>query len=160
LFGYNQTTAKAIITLKYKLKGSADQLIDQLVNLRPVKHPLVTYWQRQSASLVPIPSHKSRYRWRGFELSQVMATKLGRLFNLPVKTPLDRHRPSRLFITLGRSARYKQLKQAFRLTDKPPSVAVLIDDVITTGATIRSAAVCLYRGGAKEVWFVSLTGRI
>jgi predicted amidophosphoribosyltransferase len=52
--------------------------------------------------------------------------------------------------------RFRNMRGAFSVIKKPPSRVLLLDDVLTTGATLRSAALCLLQAGAERVDVVVL----
>lgn len=103
--------------------------------------------------LVPMPLHPARYRERGFNQSALIARWLGG----PMKASLiRRHRntpPQR-----GRSAadRRVALHNAFRLQQPPPRIVTLVDDVITTGASLAAVADCLRQGGVERIEVIAL----
>ncbi len=103
--------------------------------------------------VMPVPLHKTRLKERGFNQSLLIAREISRL----QKTPLDyanlrRIRPTDPQVRLSAKERPKNVKGAFAL-EKPNTVrgktVLLVDDVYTTGATIRECAVVLNRAGAK-----------
>lgn len=104
--------------------------------------------------LVPVPLHPARLRWRGFNQSLELARFLGRVLQVPVVgEALVRQRNTVAQSTLTRSERLSNLKGAF---DACPELCrgrniVLVDDVMTTGSTLRTCAAALRRGGAGRV---------
>ena len=108
--------------------------------------------------LVPVPVHKKRLQERGFNQSLLLARPLGRLLNLPL-TPqaLSRTRLDPPQSSLDRKARLTGPKGAFAAH---PLVArrevLLVDDVMTTGATLREATRILLKAGASGVRLVVL----
>jgi ComF family protein len=104
--------------------------------------------------LVPIPLHKERLKSRGFNQAQLLALELSKLVKAPVSiSALERVRETSPQYKLSRTERTKNLERAFRA--KPQVVAgehiVLIDDVYTTGATLKEAASALLAAGAESV---------
>jgi ComF family protein len=102
--------------------------------------------------LVPVPLHRSRLRRRGFNQAQVLARELARRAALPVEDCLEL--PSRRAPQAGRP-RAERLGErlGIRLRDRAraPRRAVLVDDVVTTGATIAACARALRAAGTSEV---------
>ncbi len=114
----------------------------------------------QSADLlVPVPLHWTRRVARGFDQSERIATPLGARLGVPVVPALRRKRPTRAQARLGRAARQTNLGGAFRVV-RAPEIAgrrvLLVDDVATTGATLRAASAALYDAGADEVAAVTV----
>ena len=106
--------------------------------------------------LVPVPVHAARLRQRGFDQAELLARAAGRLLNLPVANALERAAKTAAQHALSRRARAANVGGAFAV--KPLSRAavagrwvVLIDDVVTTGATFSGCAHALYGAGASAV---------
>jgi len=113
--------------------------------------------------LIPIPLHPLRLRHRGFNQSAELAKILGKQLGIAVDlTHLKRIRHTPPQSGLAFKARKRNIKQAFRYDAKtPPQSVALIDDVITTGQTVREASRCLLQSGVKhvEVWTIARTIR-
>lgn len=111
--------------------------------------------------LVPVPLHASRQRERRYNQSAELARALAGLANLPVQPDLIvRHRRTAQQVGLSASARIRNVEGAF--TADPSALhrmggrrVVLVDDVLTTGATVSAAARALRRAGASRVDVVS-----
>lgn len=111
--------------------------------------------------LVPIPLHASKLRQRGYNQSQLLAKSLSKKCGLPVSNCLERVRKTPTQTKLTREERIANVKDAFRLNSKCAqqigrNEIVLIDDVMTSGATFNAAASILKRNGAKHVWGMAL----
>jgi ComF family protein len=104
--------------------------------------------------LVPLPLHRDRLRTRGFDQALELARPLGRALALPVADDLLRRvRDTAPQSRLDAAARRRNLRGAFALAPgaTPPAHVVLVDDVMTTGATLHAAANALLRAGALRV---------
>jgi ComF family protein len=106
--------------------------------------------------LVPVPVHAARLRQRGFDQAELLARAAGRLLKMPVATVLERATRTAAQHSLGRRARAANVGGAFAV--KPgggrevrDSWIVLVDDVVTTGATFRGCAQALHGAGARAV---------
>jgi len=114
---------------------------------------LADYDLDSQAVIVPIPTATSRRRIRGFDQSQLIAKYLAQKSGLVMTSALARSGQSRQ-VGSKRDQRLKQLGSAFRVV-KPHAVrgkaVVLVDDVLTTGATIEAAASVIKAAGAKQV---------
>ena len=104
--------------------------------------------------VVPIPLHWRRYVGRGYNQAAMIARPLAKALELPLRQPLGRSRSTPAQSTLPRVARQANLLGAFKVR-RPGSVrgrhVLVVDDVITTGATLRAAAACLLEAGAEAV---------
>jgi len=97
--------------------------------------------------LVPVPLHPRRERERGFNQSRLLARRLGRAWGCPVRDDvLVRAVATPSQTSLDGAARRANVRRAFRLR-RPELVAgrhvVLVDDILTTGATLSECARCL-----------------
>lgn len=105
--------------------------------------------------VVPVPMHWLRRFQRGANHSDVVAQVLGRRLGLPV-TPflLKRIRHTRPQVEVPASARAINVRDAFRAVahaDLRAATVLLVDDVLTTGATCNEAARTLLAAGAARV---------
>lgn len=107
--------------------------------------------------LVPIPTIRPHIRQRGYDHMVLIARALGRRRRVPVVQLLAR-RHNAVQHTSGRQDRLKQAGTAFRVCGvvRPGVTYVLVDDVVTTGATLCEAARALRRAGATTVWVVAV----
>ncbi len=107
-----------------------------------------------------IPLHKFRLFKRKYNQAVLLAKELSKLSNLfytPFAIKRLRHTIPQAGLSLKQ--REKNLKKAFRMDGKEiikDKVVILIDDVVTTGATARSCSQEILNSGAKEVRVLSL----
>jgi ComF family protein len=109
--------------------------------------------------VVPVPLHRSRQRYRGFNQADLLARALGQRAGLPVVADcLARCRATRSQVGLNASERRANVQDAFVCAGARLRGArvLLLDDVLTTGATLESAAQALLNGGAAGVWALTL----
>lgn len=96
--------------------------------------------------LVPIPLHRRRFRQRGFNQADLIAQTLGHYWNWSVdSTLLERVLATTHQVGKNRAERQHNVSQAFRVRPliQLPSSIMLIDDVLTTGATMAAAATAI-----------------
>lgn len=104
--------------------------------------------------IIPVPLHRKRLLWRGYNQSTELCRVLARRLERPVVSDAlvrIRHTPPQT--TLGMAERQENIRAAFEADPdiiKGKSV-LLVDDVYTTGATLRECARTLRRAGAAEV---------
>ena len=112
-------------------------------------------WGREDFNLlVPVPLHPRRKRERGFNQSEVLTRLLARQLAVPWIPALIRVRPTVPQVGLTESQRQENVRKAFRCRNPrqiSKSRVLLIDDVMTTGATVASAAQALRDAGALRV---------
>jgi predicted amidophosphoribosyltransferase len=111
-----------------------------------------------SGTLVPVPPAPLRLRWRGFDSAAEIAVELSRLSGLPISECL-RRRGSDRQVGRARSERIA-LPPRVRACRRPPARVALVDDVLTTGATLAACAEALRRAGAETVSAVTFARRL
>jgi len=105
-------------------------------------------------ALVPIPLHRARLRQRGYDQALELAKPMGRALHVPVRDDLLRRvRATAAQSERDAAARRRNMRGAFAVV---PGVALprhiaLVDDVMTTGATLHAAARALRRAGVERV---------
>lgn len=109
----------------------------------------------EADAIVPVPLHSVRQTYRGYNQAALIARQLARRRGLPVLEPAVRAKATVAQTALTSvAARQANLRDAFVLLD-PAAVAgkrlVLVDDVMTTGATLRSFAWCLSAGRPVQI---------
>ena len=109
----------------------------------------------EADALAPTPLHFTRLWRREFNQAAALAREVARICGKPCETDLiERVKRTRSQVGLSRSQRATNVQRAFRC---PPTAKlrdrriVLVDDVLTSGATANAAARALLRGGAKSV---------
>ena len=105
--------------------------------------------------VVPVPLHPARKRERGFNQAEVLADMVSRQRHIPMKTVLERTRHTTTQTAFDRAERMENLRNAFRLRKKMDVRqlrVLLIDDVLTTGATVSECARILKKAGASVVY--------
>lgn len=103
--------------------------------------------------IVPVPLHPSRLRQRGFNQALEVARPISRTLNVPLDSRLlERSRETRQQQGLSAKERKGNLRKAFSLSRQTPARRILlIDDVMTTGETVRECSRTLVSGGITEV---------
>ncbi|MDE2925487.1 MAG: ComF family protein [Acidobacteriota bacterium] len=126
---------------------------------RRLAHPLSSLLEKayrarpdpfSPSCLVPVPSHPRRRRKRGFDQTLLLTRTLARRLDLPVFPGLRRSRPTLPQSGLDLKARRRNVRNAFRLRQARRlrgEDLVLVDDILTTGATVREICKVLKRDG-------------
>jgi ComF family protein len=133
----------------------------------PLGEAIARRWRRAGAGgdlLVPVPVHADRARARGYDQAELIARAAALDLGIPCAPILERARATIAQFDLDRSARATNVDGAFRLQprvapaatrDRPRPLGgrwiILIDDVVTTGATLAACAKPLIEAGAIGV---------
>lgn len=148
---YNDIARAVVAQLKYADRPELSRFC-----ARGMARAGAEFWAARPA-LVPVPLHPIRQLERRFNQSTELARALGRILDLPVDAGLLRRtRRTRQQVGLSGDQRRRNVQGAFathpaaleRVKGRP---VVLIDDVLTTGATLRAATAALHRGGIDTV---------
>lgn len=151
---------------KLKYRGIYD-LVEELVDL------VITYWlvyppqfldlikkdRGVNWIIVPVPLHPQRQRQRGFNQSTLIAKSLAKKTGLEYRDCLIKTKNTQPQAKLDRHSRLINLHGAFKLAADCQLLAasiLLVDDVWTTGTTLRECAKILKRSGAKQVWGLTI----
>jgi ComF family protein len=143
---------RAIIAFKYEQEWAR---ADDLAALLP---PVIADLPPLDA-LVPVPLHPRRLRWRGFDQAALLAVGLSGRSGLPVRPLLERTRETDQQARLSADERWVNVRGAFAVAsgqDPRGLHLLLVDDVLTTGATLGACATALLAGGAASVSAVTL----
>ena len=146
-FHYDGPVRRAVKEVKYRF---VSDLIEEFIALAP-NVPL------PRATLIPIPLHASRFKYRGFNQAERLGVQLAKRLNVTIRTDiLRRERPTIPQVEMKkRKERLENMQNVF-VANRSPRNILLFDDVFTTGATMRAAANVLKRAGATFVWAVSM----
>ncbi len=129
----------------------------------PLSMLLAHGWQgvgREADLVVPVPLHRAQLRRRGYNQSDLLALGLSEQARLDLRRDiLQRRRATRSQVGLSPDERLQNVSGAFACAEGPVRGArvLLIDDVLTTGATMSACARALSEAGALEVWGLALT---
>ncbi len=112
-------------------------------------------YQQQFDLIIPVPLHRRKLRKRGYNQSDSFARGLGQALNIPWQAnALQRLTDSATQTKKSRLERWENVEQIFKITDvdqiKNQRILV-VDDVMTTGATLEACAVVLLAAGAQSV---------
>jgi len=109
--------------------------------------------------IVPMPLHWFKKWQRGFNQSDLLAREIGKKWRVPVRTVVRRRKATRAQAGLTNAKRRANMSGAFKIP-RGRSLAgmrvLLVDDVVTTGATASACARVLKRAGAAHVALLAL----
>lgn len=159
-FNYHQPLVKKIIKrAKYSpyQKELIPILTSFLIKFLENFPQIISFWKKNDFVLIPIPLTKEKMAWRGFNQAEIIAKEINSKLNLPINTKIIKKIKNKKSQTgLGRENRMENVKGIFKIRQKPPKNIILIDDVLTTGATLKEAKKSLIRAGAKNIWAIVL----
>jgi len=136
--------------------------------IQPLSRPLASFLvhtlprDQRFDAIVPMPLHWRRRWQRGFNQSELLAREIARRWHVPVKNPVRRKRATAPQAGLTSAQRRKNVQGAFeakRDARLDGLSIVLVDDVLTTGATASACARALKRAGAAHVSLITLARR-
>jgi competence protein ComFC len=111
--------------------------------------------------ITSVPLHQNRIKERGFNQSQLLAKQIGKNLGLPTLSLLEKTKASPPQASLSRNARIQSLQDSFVINmdgtqlDFTTHTILLVDDVYTTGTTIRECAKILRQAGVQTVYAVT-----
>lgn len=149
-FAYEGPVRKAIGRLKY---AAAARVAGPLTDItRPVLARLTV--MSGPATLIPVPIHPERQRQRGYNQAALLARHLARGSGLRMDELLERSEFTERQHRLDRAARMRNLRGAIRVRAGAavPAVAIVVDDILTTSATLEACASVLVAAGVREVF--------
>jgi len=141
---------RLIDTYKFENTRSAYQKLAELLHEHIEQLPPTTV-------IVPIPTVASHIRQRGYDHAALLAKAFAKRRQLAYK-PLVRRVTTTSQRNATKAQRLQQASVAFKVV-KPLSALtpyLLVDDIVTTGATLTAAAKALRAAGAKEVWVAAV----
>lgn len=159
---YRDPLRKVIQKLKYRHVSELAEVLTDLI---------ISYWAKYTPQffdelkkggdwiIVPVPLHPRRQKERGFNQSALLGQILSKKIGLKYSKALKRVRFTKPQVGLKSWQRKENIKNAFSLTktcNLSPVNYLLIDDVWTTGSTLKECAYVLKKGGAQKVWAITL----
>lgn len=141
--GYRETLHRYKFRGERGLAGQLGRLCAGQARFFPVDFTAVAY----------VPLSKKRKRQRGYDQSRLLAKAIARALGVPLLGCLEKVRETETQHTLGKSKRMENVKGAYRASPAAAGKALLlVDDIVTTGATLCQCAEALYAAGAAEVY--------
>jgi ComF family protein len=148
---------EAIHAFKYEAQPELAPLLARYLIAVYAEPPWSTL-ARAVTAIVPVPLHPQRLEERGYNQSELLAISLSGAVGLPLQSMwLERTRETRRQVGLGPSERHANVDGAFCATEAVAGESLLlIDDVYTTGSTLRACADAALAAGAAAVYGLTL----
>ncbi len=134
--------------------------------MKRLEETLITYFFHTALPfskfdlVVPIPLHRKKLKERGFNQAELLARVIARHFDLKlIRNNLKRVKATKSQTSLSKKERIENLKGAFQFRNRDKfrgKTILLVDDVYTTGTTVREAAKVLKKAKAREVYIFTL----
>lgn len=161
---YQNPLREAIKQVKYgKVREIAPVLVDILIEYWAKYQPFLLDKIKKDRGVgwvvIPVPLHFFKENDRGFNQSNLIGQNLSKSLGLDYLDALKRTRYTKSQVGLKGGDRHQNIRNAFALTENCKLKTVnclLIDDVWTTGSTLRECCYILKRAGAKLVWAITL----
>ncbi len=160
---YADPTLKALIfQFKFRFVKELSHPLGELLIASLNEGGIETFVSLQKPVVTFVPLAPLRVRWRGFNQSQLLAHAVASYFHLPCLPLLERSwlAPSQAKLK-DEVARANNIKGAFSLSapeSRAPQKVLLIDDVLTSGSTLKEAGRVLKKWGVKELWGATVAG--
>ena len=158
----NLIIKKLISQFKYEpcIKELAKPLASLIIqHFQLLDYPPPFFRDRSDFVLIPVPLHKKRLKWRGFNQAEEISHQLSLFFKMSlISDVLLKTKQTLPQVELSGKERTDNVKSAFVCQNKnliKEKKILLVDDVFTTGSTMEECARVLKDSGAKEVWGIA-----
>ena len=141
---YSGIMRRLIIDFKFKGKLSYGEIISEIMTEKilekDLKDQVITY----------VPMHKKKEGERGYNQSKILAEKIARNLDLPCQDVFEKVIDTKFQVGLKKFDREENLRDAFKVKNYAEEI-IIVDDVITTGATISELTKIAKKAGIKKV---------
>jgi ComF family protein len=151
---------EALYKYKYDFVKDLAKPLGQLMTKRLTNFSNI--FNENNSVLIPVPLHKKRLRWRGFNQVQLLTEEISQKLKIPINNNILIRKKYSLPQMQIKDAqqRKRNIREAFVLGSDPAQqgqtlmnkTIILVDDVCTTGATLEECAQILKKAGAKKIW--------
>lgn len=151
---YNGVIKNIILNFKYKKIFLAGDILSEFL-LEIIKENNI-----EADGIFFVPASKKSVKKRGFNQCEILAKKVGEFTSIPVYKSLVKIKETKEQKTLSKYERKDNIKDAFiilKSEEVKDKRIILIDDVITTGATIKECEKVLREFGAKEIKILTIS---
>lgn len=149
---YEGSARNMVRALKYKGRTYAARSMAQLMSRELKKIGL------KSDIIVPVPAYGEKEKKRGYNQAELIARELSSIMGIPMRKALIKNRNTPSQVSLSEKERWENVRGAYALEGNVKGLSILlVDDVITTGATMYFSSHQLKRGGALNVISFSFT---
>lgn len=158
---YSAVMKKIIHQIKYKFSWSCiNEICDKVLSSKQIQNHLNEHYYD---IITCISLTKFRTNWRGFNLSEKIAKYLERKYEIPYLNTLSKNQHTTPQALLSKNDRYFNTQGTFSLRQNINLLnknILLVDDVLTTGSTVESAAHCLAKTSPASISILVLSGKL
>lgn len=160
LYHYCPILKRVTKNIKYRLALQVWQEFHKIIKPNVIEK--LGFYKKLSSDFViqPIPLTKSKYSERGFNQAKIISTFFQQFLNFPIVDLLIKKKETLTQAQIGSlEKRYQNVRGAFKVLDEKyfdNKKVVLVDDIVTTGSTVKEAARVLKEAGAKKVYVLAL----
>lgn len=153
----NPLVEKVIKTMKYRfVKALANDMAGLMAGYLEKRFASDLGADRGSIIILPVPLHRLRLNWRGFNQAEIIGSKIGACLGLDFRQDVlrRRHHCTPQALITNREPRIANTKGVFECQKPEPvrsKIVLLVDDVATTGSTLDDCSRALKSAGTKEV---------
>lgn len=154
---YDGKLKQAIAALKYDQNPQIGELLGMWLGETWQNYSLIN--PKKSPSIIPIPLHSSKEKRRGFNQSNIIAKGFCQVTKYPlIPKGLKRIRATKAMFGLTVAERKQNIQRVFCVGKSlnPSKPVLLLDDIYTTGTTVREASKVLRRQGIKVLGIIAL----
>lgn len=159
---YKGSMKRLLFTYKYNpYVSDLTEILSDLFYEGIIQNEMFMGIMSRDCIIVPIPLHRDKLRTRGYNHAALLANGIGKRLGLSVHDIVIRTRKTKSQFSLKKEEREENLKGAFEV--KPETgeaisgkTIFLLDDLVTTGTTLKEAAKVLKNAGAFEVYGLTL----
>jgi ComF family protein len=149
---YKELLSRKLVELmKYHFISDIAEVLGKLVTEEIQNQEMQGYFNE--FILVPLPLHKTREKWRGYNQANLIAQEVSRLTKMRIENHiLFRIKKTKVQAELKDEERPKNVQGAFATLGTTSGKYIVVDDVSTTRSTLAQACLALKKSGAQEVW--------
>ncbi len=149
-FSRKGMSQKLLHTLKYRNKPELGRVLGNLFGKTLIETDFAGTWD----AIVPVPLHPQKLKRRGYNQSEEFAKGIAEVLAISVENCLERRKWTETQTNKSRIERIENVSGVFEIKNTAQILGknlLLVDDVITTGATLAASATILWENGAKTV---------
>lgn len=158
-FRYEDPLPTLVGGIKFQSKLNLIRLLGELLADALADESQRPGWQPPEA-ILPVPLHPRRLRVRGYNQALELARVISRRLAIPINDRCcQRKRATQAQSELDERLRFSNIRGAFEVTSAVPRRIAILDDVVTTGATVSELARVLKRAGCEriDIWALART---